>query len=100
MASSKKDDYIKKKPIRWRREITIPAPIDTAASMGSKGICRPLTPKYVKGKGAPSFDATSFDYEERFDLHDDVLVTEFIKVRRKQHASGAIRPYQQISLTY
>lgn len=84
-AASNKDDYMSKKPLRWRRRITIPTAIDTTLSVENKEIVRPLTPKYVKGKGAPSFDIGSFDsdVDERFDLLDDTLVKEFIKVRNR-----------------
>jgi hypothetical protein len=81
-AMSNKDDYMSKKPLRWRRRITIPTPIDTTLSVDGNDVVRPLTPKHVKGKGAPSFDVTSFDsdVDERFDLLDDSLVKDFIKV--------------------
>jgi hypothetical protein len=50
--------------------------------MGSQYLSAPLSPKRVKGRGAPSFDAVStFDSEDRFDFHDDALVRDFIKVR-------------------
>jgi hypothetical protein len=82
-SASNKDDYINKKPLRFRRRISIPSPINTAASMGSHDVGAPLSPKRVKGKRAPSFDAVStFDSEDRFDFHDDALVKDFIKVRQ------------------
>lgn len=84
-AASNKDDYMGKKPLRWRRRVSIPMPINTSLSVDNKEIVRPLTPKHVKGKGAPSFDIGSFDsdVDDRFDLLDDSLVKEFIKVSRK-----------------
>ena len=83
-AASNKDDYIGKKPLRWRRRISIPTPINTSLSVDGKEIVRPLTPKHVKGKGAPSFDIGSFDsdIDDRFDLLDDSLVKNFIKVSK------------------
>lgn len=81
-AASNKDDYMKK-PLRHRRRITIPSPIDTSVSMGSKDVDVPSTPKHMKSGAAHSFDAVStFDSaDDRFDFHDDALVRDFIKVR-------------------
>jgi hypothetical protein len=80
-AAFNRDDYMSKKPLRWRRRITIPTAIDTSLSLENREMVRPLTPKYVKGKGAPSFDIGSFDsdVDDPFDLLDDTLVKEFIK---------------------
>jgi hypothetical protein len=87
-AAANKDDYISKKPLRWRRRVSLPEPINTALSVeGSiqREMVRPLTPRHVKGKGAPSFDIGSFDsdVDDRFDLLDDTLVKEFIKVSKE-----------------
>lgn len=86
-AAANKDDYITKKPLRWRRRVSLPTPINTSLSVdGSihREMVRPLTPRHVKGKGAPSFDIGSFDSDadDRFDLLDDTLVKEFIKVSK------------------
>lgn len=84
-ATSNKDDYISKKPLRWRRRITIPSPINTTLSVDTRNDVCPLTPKHVKGKGAPSFDIASFDsdVDDRFDLLDDTVVKDFIKVSKE-----------------
>lgn len=83
-AVSNKDDYISKKPLRWRRRISLPTPINTTLSVDGRDIVRPLTPKYDMGKGAPSFDIASFDsnVDDRFDLLNDTSVKDFVSVSK------------------
>jgi len=83
-AVSNKDDYISKKPLRWRRRISLPTPINTTLSVDGRDVVRPLTPKYDMGKGAPSFDIASFDsnVDDRFDLLNDTSVKDFVSVSK------------------
>jgi hypothetical protein len=70
----------KSKPIRRRRQISIPAAIDTSASMVSRDEECPPTPRNDFNKGAPSFDMPP-SFDNLVELSEEETVHEFIRVR-------------------
>lgn len=65
------------KPIRHRRQIDLPNPIQTVVSVGSGVIECPPTPRNSSQKGAPSFDER--ETTGQFDVRNEEVVQDFLK---------------------